>query len=67
MLLGLVMLASSAAIVDSAPGGRSPVRYIPRCAEDAVLIGAGAFVNGRWSRYRCGPAVDDYSEGGWHR
>ena len=33
---------------------------IPQCAEDAVLVGAGAFDNGRWSAFVGGPAVDDY-------
>lgn len=36
---------------------------IPRCTEDAVLVGTGSFDNGRWSAYVCGPAVDDYEEG----
>jgi hypothetical protein len=35
---------------------------LPRCQEDAVLIGTGAFDAGRWSAYVCGPAVDDYKE-----
>jgi hypothetical protein len=35
---------------------------IPQCAEDAVVVGSGSFDNGRWSEYRCGPSVDDYSE-----
>jgi hypothetical protein len=33
--------------------------YIPACPEDAVLIGEGDFVAGRWSSYVCGPAADD--------
>lgn len=33
---------------------------VPQCAEDAVLIGAGDFNDGRWERYECGPAVDDF-------
>ena len=32
---------------------------IPRCDEDAVIIGAGEYANGRWSQYVCGPSVDD--------
>ena len=34
-------------------------RTVPTCQEDAVLIGAGQFENGRWDYYECGPAVDD--------
>lgn len=37
------------------------LRSLPRCEEDAVLIGIGAFQDGRWSAYRCGPAVDGLS------
>lgn len=38
-------------------------RMVPRCAEDVVLVGVGSFDgrSGRWSRYECGPAVDDYA------
>lgn len=35
---------------------------LPRCTEDAVLVGIGDFDNGRWTEYTCGPAVDDYEE-----
>ena len=35
---------------------------IPPCAEDVVLIGTGDFVNGRWSSYQCGTALDDWNE-----
>ena len=35
-------------------------RQMPRCQEDAVVIGIGSFDAGRWSRYECGPAVDDF-------
>lgn len=41
--------------------GRSAL--MPVCQEDAVLIGEGSFEGGRWDRYGCGPAVDDYSAG----
>ena len=34
-------------------------RVIPQCQEDAVLVGVGDFENGRWTRYVCGPALDD--------
>lgn len=39
------------------------VRPVPRCPEDAVLVGLGEFEGGRWTTYRCGPALDDYA--GW--
>jgi hypothetical protein len=35
---------------------------VEQCPEDAVLVGQGEFENGRWDRYVCGPAVDDF---GW--
>ena len=37
-----------------------PVPNLPRCTEDAVLVGIGDFEDGRWTAYACGPAVDDY-------
>lgn len=33
---------------------------IPACAEDVVLVGAGDFAEGRYERYVCGPALDDF-------
>ena len=36
----------------------------PRCQEDAVIIGQGDFDDGRWEYYTCGPALDDYGNGG---
>lgn len=35
---------------------------IPTCPEDAVLVGVGDFESGRWDRYTCGPARDDFNE-----
>jgi hypothetical protein len=34
---------------------------VPGCQEDSVLVGVGSFdgSSGQWSRYECGPAVDD--------
>lgn len=43
--------------------GALSVPIVPRCEEDAVLIGVGDFDNGRWSAHECGPAVDDYIGG----
>lgn len=37
------------------------LRPVPQCEEDQVLIGTGEFTGGRWSSYRCGPAVDDFA------
>jgi hypothetical protein len=33
---------------------------IERCAEDVVLVGTGDYEDGRYDRYVCGPAMDDY-------
>ncbi len=39
------------------------LRVVPKCAEDVVLVGCGDFERGVWTRYECGPAVDDYIGG----
>ena len=39
-----------------------PPTFVPACTEDAVLVGIGAFENGRWDAYVCGPARDDLVE-----
>jgi hypothetical protein len=57
-ILAVVIVAGSIAV---GPRGRAPI--IPQCPEDSVLVGTGAFDNGRWSAYVCGPAVDDYNGG----
>lgn len=36
--------------------------YIPKCAEDVVLVGTGDYQDGRWDSLTCGPARDDYKE-----
>ncbi len=48
----IVLAAILALAVLSAPD-------MPRCEEDATLMGTGAFIGGQWSAYVCGPAVDD--------
>jgi hypothetical protein len=48
-----------ALVVVAALAGASTGRAIPRCEEDAVLIGTGDFHAGQWTAYQCGPAVDD--------
>lgn len=55
-LLGLLAIILIALLV-------KPVRPVPRCQEDVVLVGYGDFERGRWSSYACGPAVDDYIGG----
>jgi len=37
-------------------------RPVPRCQEDAVLVGEGDFNKGRWTGYVCGPALDDFAQ-----
>lgn len=37
-----------------------PVIEVPRCPEDAVLVGQGDYDDGRWTAYVCGPALDDF-------
>jgi hypothetical protein len=36
------------------------MRQVPRCQEDQVLVGYGQFEAGRWTGYKCGPALDDF-------
>ena len=36
------------------------IRHIPACEEDQVLLGTGAFHDGRWDEFECGPARDSY-------
>lgn len=36
-----------------------PTFPMPRCEEDAVIVGNGEFADGYWSRYECGPSLDD--------
>ena len=49
MMLGILTFASIASFPRT-----------PQCAEDVVLVGVGAFDNGRYDSYECGPAFDDY-------
>lgn len=32
----------------------------PHCPEDATLVGLGEYNGGVWTKYTCGPAVDDF-------
>lgn len=54
-------ILAAAVLVAAAVLGSLAAPQLPRCPEDAVLIGVGAFQSGAWSRYVCGPAVDDYA------
>ena len=33
---------------------------VPTCPEDAVLVGTGSYSYNKWTKYYCGPSVDDY-------
>lgn len=39
----------------------NPPPIIPRCPEDATIIGFGEYEDGRWDHYSCGPALDELS------
>ena len=39
------------------------IPLVSRCQEDVTLIGQGDFVDGQWSYYVCGPALDDFGGG----
>ncbi len=54
--LGVIMVIAVLGLVAQALAPS----LIPSCAEDTVLVGVGEFDQGRWTRYVCGPAVDDY-------
>ena len=34
---------------------------MPQCQEDAVLVGRGDYIEGRWEYLTCGPALDDFA------
>ena len=38
------------------------LRFVPRCQEDAVIVGMGDFNHGRWSEHVCGPSLDDFGQ-----
>lgn len=57
----LVALGFALAIMLGARAGGAVVEgSLPRCPEDAVLVGTGDFEHGRYATYACGPAMDDY-------
>jgi|GEM_PF-5413948 len=55
-------LLAAAVLVAAVTAGHDD--RLPRCVEDAVIIGSGDFVDGLWSTYICGPSVDDYTPKG---
>ena len=57
MLLAVVVLA----IVLVVSIGADDLRNfeLPQCQEDQVLVGSGAFLDGYWDEYKCGPSLDD--------
>ena len=58
----LLALATVAIVVVVALAAHGPrVALVPRCVEDAVLVGLGDFEAGTWSSYECGPAADDFT------
>lgn len=59
-LLAVLLLFAAFLLLWAIAADREARNPIPRCAEDAVLIGTGDFERGRWDRYVCGPAVDDF-------
>jgi len=59
VLSGAIVLAGAVSFL-TGDFGSSQGREIPECAEDAVIVGFGDFEGGRWSRYACGPALDDF-------
>ena len=61
---GLLMFALGTATAQSIPTTASLAPVIPACPEDAVIVGEGNFVNGRWDSYTCGHAMDDLVIGG---
>jgi hypothetical protein len=58
-ILALLAIWALGALALTAPSNAAHTVAIPVCEEDAVLVGAGDFIDGTWSRYECGPAVDD--------
>ena len=60
ILLLITALLFAGAVYEASYHQRLSHRSIPKCQEDAVLVGAGEFENGTWDYYQCGPAFDDY-------
>ena len=58
--LTAILALSLSVVLSAIVIGASPM--LPRCEEDVVVVGMGHFVNGRWSRYVCGPSLDDFCQ-----
>ncbi len=54
LVFALVFLGACTITIQPAP-------QIAQCPEDSVLVGLGDFDHGRYERYVCGPAMDDYA------
>jgi len=55
LLVGLIIIGLLVGVVYLI----TSTRTVPQCAEDVFILGVGDFVEGRWSSYVCGPALDD--------
>lgn len=60
LAFGVIAFVAMTIALSLVMSGQTAMRVVPACQEDSVLIGNGQFTNGYWSRYECGPAVDDY-------
>lgn len=58
----LIALGFVLALLTGARPGSGFDSTLPRCPEDSVLVGTGAFEDGHWTTYACGPAFDDYQQ-----
>ncbi|KKL66497.1 hypothetical protein LCGC14_2144390 [marine sediment metagenome] len=56
----MVFIFATIALLGIVSSVLAPAPQIPPCMEDVVLVGVGEFEHGLWTRYVCGPAVDDY-------
>lgn len=59
MAAGTIIVWTMALLYALVLTGHTGFRAVPRCEEDAVLVGTGQFEDGRWSAYTCGPAAGD--------
>jgi len=62
LILVTLVIGAQAAHAEGRDRGE---RVVPACQEDEVIVGTGDFVAGRWTGYRCGPALDDFRVDWW--
>lgn len=60
--VGITVVVAALVLFGTFMGDDLPNREVPRCNEDAVLVGEGRFEFGAWTQYRCGPALDDFAQ-----